>query len=413
MAQIINEYRGLGDVLGQSLGQGLSGVGEGFGGALQNLANMKLNQFAQRQQAQQTANAFQQLPGVTPQIAQFLAALSPEERKYPLQNLGALMQLGGQQGQQSQQMPSQSGVGSLQGLSAADFLSNPNQVNPLIQQALSKAPLQQQSQVGQQNPLYPPASQASGKQQRSAQDQAKLVEDIFTSPQEKRERHKLALKERQLASQEKLSTLKETKQYVETLKNQEKAAKESDLRLNRMVKLIEKGKLPNAGLWSFLTKIEEAPLAIAGAGAVLGTALFPGVGTAIGAGLGGLAGALSSPLAGAAKSIIRAGSPDVEEFEKLSADFVKNAKQFFGPRLTDADLRVFMQTLPTLMQTDAGKKKVIENLRSLNELAEIESKAARDIIRENRGIPPFDVEQQVKDRISDEVDKVAKRFIGQ
>lgn len=411
MAQVINEYRGLGDVLGQGLGQGVAGLGQGIGNTLQNLASVKLNQLAQRQQAQQVANAFQQIPGITPEVANFLSVLSPEERKYPLQNLGSLMQLGQALGSQAAQhvVPSESGVSALQGLTAADLLSKGNQVNPLLQQALRGAPLQQQGQPQGAQPLYP---QAQATAQPKAQDQAKLIEDIFTSPQEKRERHKLALKERQMAAQEKHASLKETKQYVDTLKNQEKAAKESDLRLNRMVKLIEKGKLPNAGLWSFLTKIEEAPIAGAGAGAILGSALIPGVGTAVGAGLGGLAGALTSPLAGAAKSFIRSGSPDIEEFEKLSADFVKNAKQFFGPRLTDADLRVFMQTLPTLMQTDAGKKKVIENLRSINELAEIEAKAARTVIRENGGIPPIDIEQQVKDRISDEIDAVAKRFIG-
>ena len=205
----------------------------------------------------------------------------------------------------------------------------------------------------------------------------------------------------------------ETRKYLETLKDQEKAAKESELRLKRMETLIEKGKLPNAGLWTFLTSIEDlGPIATGGAGALIGSAV-PGVGTAIGAGVGGILGALSGPLAGAAKSLIKSGSPDVEEFEKLSADFVKNAKQYFGSRLTDADLRVFMQTLPTLMQTDAGKKKVIENLSSLNELAQIESKTARSIIRDNGGIPPIDIEQQVKDKIADRADRIAKRFIGQ
>lgn len=205
----------------------------------------------------------------------------------------------------------------------------------------------------------------------------------------------------------------ETRKYLETLKDQEKAAKESELRLKRMETLIEKGKLPNAGLWTFLTSIEDlGPIATGGAGALIGSAV-PGVGTAIGAGVGGILGALSGPLAGAAKSLIKSGSPDIEEFEKLSADFVKNAKQYFGSRLTDADLRVFMQTLPTLMQTDAGKKKVIENLSSLNELAQIESKTARSIIRDNGGIPPIDIEQQVKDKIADRADRIAKRFIGQ
>lgn len=360
MAQIIDEYRGLGSALGTGLGQGL-------GSGLQTLANMKLNQMAQRESAKQAAKSYEKF-GVPSNIAEALAGLSPEERKLPLQNLGALLQLN--QGQQPQ--------------SAAATL-----------QGFGQAPQQQPTPVQPVN------------------DQAKLIESLFTSPQEKREQEKLALRKQQLNSQEKLLALRETKKYVETLKDKEKAAKESDLRLNRMIKLVERGKLPNAGLWSFLTKVEElGPVAAGGAGALLGS-IVPGVGHAAGAALGGIAGALSSPLAGAAKSLIKTGSPDVEEFEKLSADFVKNAKQYFGSRLTDADLRIFMQTLPTLMQTDAGKKKVIENLGALNELSEIEAKAARAIIKENGGIPPLDIEQQVKDRVSDKLDAVAKRFIGQ
>jgi len=349
-------------------------LGSALGTGLQQLAHNKL-EHVMKQYEKQSERA-QYARGLAPilgdEAANFVSNLSPDERKYALQNIGSLMQL-------SQQPMQQQGPAS--GLAA-----------------LGGAPQQPGQQQAEQ--------QFQSPQQQMSPDRAKLIQDIFTSPQEKREREKLELAKRQ-------TNLKETKKYVETLKDQEKASKESDLRLKRMETLINKGNLPNANLWSFLSKIEDlGPLATGGAGALLGS-VVPGVGTAVGAAAGGVLGALSGPLAGAAKSFIKTGSPDIEEFEKLSADFVKNAKQYFGSRLTDADLRVFMQTLPTLMQTDAGKKKVIENLRSLNELSEIEAKAARSIIKENGGIPPLDIEQQVKDKISDKIDKVAARFIGQ
>lgn len=347
----------LGGSLGSSLGTGL-----------QDLAALKLAQLTKQYDIRRERSDFAE--GLAPLLgkdtANFLSNLSPQERNHALQNIGSLMQLN--------QEPDRGGLGNL--------------AQP------------QQPTLGQQQPQEP--------RQQPSPEQAKLVQDVFTSPQEKREREKLELAKR-------TATLKETKPYIDTLKNLEKGAKESDLRLKRMKTLIENGKLPNANLWSFLTKVEESPLHGAGAGAALGAAvgstLFPGVGTAVGSALGGVAGSLISPFAGAAKSYIKSGTPDIEEFEKLSADFVKNAKQFFGPRLTNADLQVFMKTLPTLMQTDAGKKKVIENLSSLNELAEIEAKAARSIIRANGGIPPLDIEQQVKDKISKKVDQVAKKFI--
>jgi hypothetical protein len=339
----------LGGSLGSSLGTGL-----------QDLAALKLAHLTKQYDIKKEQTDFAQ--GLAPLLgkdtANFLSSLSPQERNHALQNIGSLMQL-------------------------------------------NQAP---ESQLGS---LAQPEQPTLG-QQKESPERAQLVQDIFTSPKEKREREKLELAKR-------TATLKETKPYIDTLKNLEKGAKESDLRLKRMKKLIENGKLPNANLWSFLTKVEESPLQGAGAGAAIGaavgTAVLPGVGTAIGTGIGSAIGGLISPFAGAAKSYLKSGTPDIEEFEKLSADFVKNAKQFFGPRLTNADLQVFMKTLPTLMQTDAGKKKVIENLESLNELAEIEAKAARSIIRANGGIPPLDIEQQVKDKISGRIDKIAKKFI--
>ncbi len=337
----------LGGSLGQALGTGLG-----------QLAELKLAQLTKQYDAQQEKNQFAQglAPILGKDTANFLSNLSPQERNHALQNIGSLMQLNQQPGQN-------------------------------VLDELSPSP---QPSLGEQQPA----------QQQLSPERAKLLQDVFTSPQEKREREKLELAKR-------TSNIKETKQYIDNLKSMEKAAKESDLRLARMKKLVENGKLPNANLWQFLTNLEDVG---SGAGAAAGLAvghILPGIGHAV----GGITGALLSPLAGAAKSFIKSGNPDVEEFEKLSNDFVKNAKQFFGSRITDADLRVFMKTLPTLMQTDAGKKKIIENLESLNQLAEIEAKAARSIIRNNAGIPPIDIEQQVKDKIENKIDKVAKRFI--
>lgn len=227
---------------------------------------------------------------------------------------------------------------------------------------------------------------------------------------------KLDSEARKLSLQEQKQVDAETKEYAKTLLDHEKAARENDIRLNRMEKLIAGGKLPNAGLWNFLSKVEDVgSLPLGALGGLAGTAIAPGIGTAAGLGvgtaLGSLAGALVSPLAGAAKSLVRAQSPDIEEFEKLSADFVRNAKQFFGSRLTDADLKAYMATVPNLMQTDAGKKRVIENLKSLNSLAKKEGMAYRDILKEFKGKRPLDIEQRVQDRIADEVEKVVHAFI--
>ena len=313
-------------------------LGEALDTGLQELAHHKLAGLTQRYEQQQERSQFAQ--GIAPILGQdtanFLSHLGPNERKSALQNIGALMQFNQPAGQQ------QGGL-----------------------EAFSQQPGQNQQpnqQIGQEQ----------------TPERAKLIQDVFTSPQEKREREKLDLQKRQL-------NLKETKSYIDELKSKEKAAKEADLRFKRMETLIDKGNLPNAALWSALSKLEHAPF-ISG---------------------------LTAPLAELIKGGVKwySGNPaDIEEFEKLSSEFVKNAKQYFGSKITQKEVELFMQTVPTLMSTDAGKKKLIENIRSLNELSSIEAKAARSIIKANNGIPPLDIEQQVQYKISNKLDKVAKKF---
>jgi len=400
---------------------------ESLGSAINQLAQYKLDELTQRQQHAQQVQALTPLLGAD--TANFLSNLGPDERKYALQNIGALMQLN----QQPQQQHQMSGMNTLEGMQQQP--QQQQQFNPqALQQAINSFTNQNGGQRAQENPnsllagllgdqqQHPMMLQQEAQQQQTQQaptqqaptqrmtpDRAKLIEDIFKTPQQKLAEQKLDIEKRKEARAEQVATRKETKQYVDELKNKEKAAKENNLRLKRMENIISKGSLPNASLWTTLTQLEETPALGAGAGATIGTLLLPGVGTAV----GGLIGGLTSPLAGAVKSWIKTGTPDVEEFEKLSNEFIKNAKQYFGARVTEGEVRMYMKTVPTLMQTDAGKKKVIDNIRSLNELTEIEAKAARSIIRDNGGIAPIDIEQQVQDKISGKIDKVAKKFIGQ
>lgn len=312
--------------------------GSELGTGLGTLAGLKLAQLVKRHEQQQERSNFAQTwePIVGKSTANFLSNLSPEERKSALGNLEALTGA-------FQQPQEQMGLGAI---------AQPAQPNIGTQQ-------------GEKQPELTP-------------ERAREIGRVFENPKEKREREKFEFTQRQ-------AQLKETKPYVDSLKEKEKAAKEANLRLGRMEQLIDKGNLPNAAIWSSLSKLEHAPY-IAG---------------------------LTAPIAEIAKGGLKwwSGNPeDIEEFEKLSSEFVKNAKQYFGSRITQKEVELFMQTVPTLMQTDAGKKKLIRNIRSLNELIEIEAKAARSIIKSNGGVPPIDIEQQVQDKIGDKIDKVAKKF---
>jgi hypothetical protein len=63
-----------------------------------------------------------------------------------------------------------------------------------------------------------------------------------------------------------------------------------------------------------------------------------------------------------------------------------------------------------LAQTDEGKKVLIDNFRTLGEVARIRNHAKNDILRENRNVPPLDLEEQVNKRSKPLIDKEAKKF---
>lgn len=199
---------------------------------------------------------------------------------------------------------------------------------------------------------------------------------------------------------------KETKKYYDNILGLKDAAEFAETRLNKMEKLIEKGNLPNPTAYRILKNIEEhAPSHAAGAaGALVGGVIGGPPGAAIGGGIG----ALLSPVATLLQSPQR--TPDAEEFEKLSNDFVRDAKAIFGSRITDQDLKSFLATVPSLAQTNEGKKAIIRNMKMFNEAARIRYETAKQIIKDNGGQRPFDLPLLVEERSKDSLDKLSKRF---
>lgn len=228
-----------------------------------------------------------------------------------------------------------------------------------------------------------------------------------------RAERKKAARERtreQLANQPKLTAKQKEAEskYVDKLSALYEGAQDGDKRLNRMEKLIDKGNLPNATFYTLFKNLEEHvnPAHAAAAGAGIGAYAGGPVGAAIGGSIGGLIQPVATLLRGVQKQV----APDTEEFEKLSNDFVKNAKSIFGSRLTDADLKAFLSTVPTLSQTDQGKMQIIKNMKSFNEASKIRYEAMRDIIRENDNKIPANLELLVNDRAKDELDELAQKF---
>jgi len=159
---------------------------------------------------------------------------------------------------------------------------------------------------------------------------------------------------------------KETQKFYEETNKARKAARENDLRLGRMETLNKEGNLQNPLLYASLKKFHL--------------------------------------------DIPALQSADSQEFVKLSNDFLRNAKDIFGARLTNLDVQTFLRIVPELSQSPEGRQRIIENMRAFNEASRIRADAQDQIIKANDGKRPRNLESQVEEQSAPALDAIAERF---
>lgn len=194
---------------------------------------------------------------------------------------------------------------------------------------------------------------------------------------------KQAFQEKKLAEAAAQKSHAESKERFDTLLKEGSAAKSSDTRLNRMEELTRKGSLPNAAWYNLFKSVEEAP---------------------------GFLGVFAKPIGSLLRSVQRGINPDTAEYEKLSADFVKDAKNFFGNRVTEGEVKLFLNTIPTLSVNKEGRLAIIHQLKLMNQAAQLKAKAAKDIVREHNGRRPSDFDELLEAKTSPQLDALAEQF---
>jgi len=177
---------------------------------------------------------------------------------------------------------------------------------------------------------------------------------------------KLLQSQKESGTKEAASQFKETKETRKDILNQAKASRENDMRLDRMEQLNESGKLVS-GLYNDMLKTFGIDFA-----------------------------ALKNP--------------ESQEFEKLSTDMLRNAREIFGSRISNLEVSTFLKTIPTLSQTAEGRKRVIRNLKLLNKGAGIRLNEMKKIMKENKGVPPYDLAEQIEERIGPQLDDITEEF---
>lgn len=218
-------------------------------------------------------------------------------------------------------------------------------------------------------PLIQKLQQQQQAQQPQEQAAVKPTGQYFEKPLTEKE--KLALKkdlreERKEARQEKEFALNLTKKEREEINNKYKAAKSSLEDLDRLEELEKEGKLDTPGYIEFLKRSGfDIP------------------------------------------SLLSEGS---QEYNKIVNNFVRDAKSVYGSRITNNELEQYLKTLPSLSQSPEGRKRVLANLKRIKRGDLEYGKALKEVLAENRGIPPYDLSEQVDEKVGKKLDALSKKF---
>ena len=103
-------------------------------------------------------------------------------------------------------------------------------------------------------------------------------------------------------------------------------------------------------------------------------------------------------------------NPESEEFAKLQQGFLRDAKQYFGGRVSNYEVEQFLKTIPSLSQSPEGRNRVIANLKYLSRAKLEHFKTLRDIIKDNKGLPPYDLAEQAFEKQGPKLSALAKKF---
>ena len=342
-----------GGLIGQFGGGLAEGLGSGLGqqaakgiGALGSLGARKIGITGPSKQEIELLVA----QGLTPEQALAFSDLSEPAQRQLLANLGL-------QKQQQKTSTAYEGIGGLAGIGGAPGM--PQQEGaPQDQQAAAEQPAGQEPINGVEPVFMPKPTDIYAYMKQAGLDskQAKDYTSEYRKDYDK--------------------DIKAADDYIAGIKTDAKGAKGSNSRLDRMYELVTKGSLPPATVATIIDALEKGINGIVNFGVDLHGIM----------------------------------SGDAQEFNKLSKDFIKEAKNYFGSRVTDNDIKLLLKTVPDLAQSDEAKLRLINNLKIMNEGALVKSNAIKEIKAMYGGRTPSNIEELVEAKVGDQLDVLAEKL---
>lgn len=103
-------------------------------------------------------------------------------------------------------------------------------------------------------------------------------------------------------------------------------------------------------------------------------------------------------------------NPDAEQFQKLSQELVKNISGTYGNRILKVEVDNFLKSIPTLLNSDEGKKRLIRQWQIINEGKKAKYEAYREVERENPKKLPQNFKFLIQDKADEKLDRLSEEF---
>ncbi len=112
--------------------------------------------------------------------------------------------------------------------------------------------------------------------------------------------------------------------------------------------------------------------------------------------------------------IPKAATPEEQLFVKTVNDFTVKAKDSFGARVTNFELDRFMQRLPTLANSEEGRRLILRQMSIINEINALEAKEIQKVFDQYgvRNIDYADAENIARRNIADQKEDLRKEYLN-
>ncbi len=103
-------------------------------------------------------------------------------------------------------------------------------------------------------------------------------------------------------------------------------------------------------------------------------------------------------------------NPLAEGYDKNVNEYIKDVSNYFPGQIRVAEIEPYMKTIPTLMNSDEGKKLIIQNQKLINEQKINAYNAYKEILRENGGKKPPNLDIEILERTQQARDEISEKL---